>query len=317
MKKILAIGFLLLTVGMLITGCAASQEQQLNLAYTAIPLTQTRIAMDAPSPTPMPAVLEFAVAVEQAKATAGAVEATQIWIYGQLTATQAAKDEAATRQASVATQQAFILAATATHEAFAANQASTERAWNATVTSQVQGTATAYPMTATARADHATQTEQAWQATATMASAYGAAQATAAYGDSESVNLSIQRERVTNMTRAWLPWMGFVVTLALIAVMGYRWSKVRVIPRDPFGALPGLVMNGVFKDPDRLPGPDAATTARAQVGQMVRSLPAGRKLEDVPQFDGTSSRPQIDVVNAEVVQEWVTDVSQQADEREV
>lgn len=315
MKKIMAI-ILLFGMLMILAACGASRENQLNLAYTAMPLTQTQMAMDAPSPTPMPDVLQFAVAVEQAKATAAAVEATQIWIYGQLTATQAAKEEVATRQAAAVTQQAFAVQSTATHEAFVVQQAATDRAWYVTGTAQAQGTATAYPMTSTAQAWKATATERAWIATATLAQAQGAAQATAAAGDAESVNLAMERERVTNMIRAWVPWMAFSVAMGLIFLMGYRWSKLRVIQRDAFGALPGLVMDGEFKDPDREPGPDPDTTVRAQIGQIVRALPAGRSLQDVPQLTGGSNSPRIEVVDAEAVSVWLEDVSRQADEME-
>jgi hypothetical protein len=322
MKRLLAVSGWLLAVGWLLTACQ-SEGEALDLAYTAVPLTQTRMAMEQPSPTQMPAALEFAVAVERAKATGAAIEATNVWIYGQLTATQVAKEEirsqqdaAATRAAVEVTKQAFAVHATAAHEAFEANQAATERSFMVTSTAQAMGTATAYPMTIEARSTYGVETERAWKATATLAQAQGRAQATAAYGEAESVNLAIQRERVTNMIRAWLPWMGFGVALALIAFLAYRWSKVRVIGRDAFGTLPAVIIGGQFRDPDREAGKDAATTERAQIGQMVRSLPAGRTVDDLPKLTAGLSAPRIEAVDAEVVQEWVNDVSRQADEKE-
>lgn len=322
MKRLLVIGCWLLAVGLL-AACGASPEEQLNLAYTAVPLTQTQRAMDVPSPTPMPEVLEFAVAVERAKATSAAIEATNVWIYGQLTATGVAKEEmkaaqeaAATRAAVEVTRQAFAIQATAAREAFEAHQAATERSFVVTSTAQAVGTATAYPMTSTAQAWRATETERAWAATATLAQAEGKAQATAVSGSAKSVELGVKRETATNMTRAWAPWMAFVATLAFIIVLGIKWSKVREVKRDAFGQLPGLVIDGEFRDPDREPGPDAATTERAQIGQMVRSLPAGRTLDDLPKLTAGLSAPKIQVVDAEVVDEWVQDVSRQADEKE-
>lgn len=324
MKKFLV--FLLLMF--LAAGCA-SQDDQLRLAYTAVPLTQTQAAMNAP--TPMPAVLEFAVAVEQAKATAAAVEATQIWIYGQLTATQAAKEERATAQAAVVTEQAFRAETTATAQAFFAHQAATERSFMVTSTSQAIGTATAYPQTATAQSSYATQTEQAWQTTATMDAAYGAAAATAAYGNAQSVELTVQRERATNMTRAWLPWMGFAVLIGLITIVGIRWSRTRVVMRDAFGASGILIIDEKVIDPDKMPGPalitsragvdlvpgDEETTKRAQLAQMLRSMPGG-KIEQPPfMFEQSSARPAIEVVEPETVRGWIEDVGRQADEQEV
>ena len=320
MKKLAIL--ILFSLCLLLTACM-SQEAQLEMAYTAVPLTMTQRAMEAPSPTPMPAVLEFAVAVEQAKATAAAVEATQMWIYGQLTATEVAKEEmraaqdaASTKQAMAVTERAFSIQSTATREAFVANQAATDRSFMVTSTSQAMGTATAYPMTSTAQAWQATATERSWVATATLAQAQGRAQATAAYGEAESVNLAIQRERVTNMIRAWLPWMGFALGLALIGFLSYRWSKVRVIGRDAFGALPGLLIDGGLRDPDREAGKDRETTRMAQIGQIVRSMPAGRAMDDIPKPEGGTIVPKIDVVNAEVVSEWVEDVNRQAEDAE-
>ena len=315
MKKAAAV--FVLTVGMililLLTSCGVSQQDSMA---TAIAYTQTFQA-----PTPMPDVLNFAVAVEQARATGLAIEATQVWIYGQLTATQVAKEDEIARQNAVATvraaevtRQAFAVRSTAEHELFVAEQMATERSFYATGTSQVQGTMTAYPQTATAQSNHATQTQQAWQTTATMDAAYGSAQATAASGNSESVVLSLERERSTNMTKAWLPWMAFAVVIGLITVMGIRWSKVRVIARDPFGALPGLVIGGDFKDPDRLPGPDASVTERAQYVQAVRALPAGRsELPELPSLGRVQPLP-IDVVEPDSVRPWLEDVTRQADE---
>jgi hypothetical protein len=119
------------------------------------------------------------------------------------------------------------------------------------------------------------------------------------------------------MTRAWVPWLAFVAVLAFIVVLGIKWSKVRVIQRDAFGALPAVVINGLLRDPDREPGPDMATTERAQLGQMVRSMPAGRALQDLPQFTREARTPMnIEVVDAEVLHDWIDDVSKQADEKE-
>lgn len=265
-----------------------------------------------PEWTPTPednGALEFLVEVQKAEATARAIEATQVWIWGQLTATSQVKEERATQQAVIATQQALNMQATSTHEAFVVQQAATDRAWYATQTAAVAGTATAYPMTVTAQSVHQTQTQQAWITTATMDAAYGAAQATAAYGNAQSVQLSVERERSTNMTRAWLPWMGFIVVLALITVMGVRWSKVRVVQKDAFGAAPVLVVNGTAMDMDSstsmrvlkdgrtewTQGSDAMTERKQKV-DLVRALPAMRTDQQQNLLEMPRQAPRIEVL---------------------
>lgn len=262
-----------------------------------------------PTPEPLNPAVDFFVEVQRAEATAKAIEATQVWIYGQLTATAQVKEENATQQAGMATQMAFSMQTTATHEAFMANQAATQQSFMVTSTAQAIGTATAFPQTATAQSLHQTQTQQAWQTTATMDAAYGAAQATAAHGNAQSVELAVERERVTNMTRAWLPWMGFAVALALIAVMGIRYSKVRVIQKDAFGGSPLLVVDGTAMDVDSTTSMrvlrdgstewkqgDALVTERKQQVDLVRALPAGK--QDVPPIimDGPRRQPTIEVL---------------------
>ena len=173
------------------------------------------------------------------------------------------------------------------------------------MTAAVNGTATAYPQTSTAQAVQQTQTQQAWQTTATMDAAYGAAQATAAMGNAQSVEFAVARERTTNMTRAWLPWMGFAVAIGLITIMGIRWSKTRVVMKDAFGAAPLLIMDGMVIDSDRMPGPALITskngvelvvgndevTKRAQMAQIVRFLPSGKPDQGmIPLLDSTMGR---------------------------
>lgn len=289
-----------------LAGCGQTAEEQLAQQATMIAYTQT-----AQAPTPMPAVLEFAVAVEQAKSTMAAVEATQVWIYGQMTATQVAKEEMGTQQAAGVTAQAFAVQSTATHEAFVANQAATQQSFMVTSTAQAIGTATAFPQTATAQSLHQTQTQQAWQTTATMDAAYGAAQATSAAGNAESVVLSVERDRLTNKTRAWAPWLAFVALIGLIIVMGIRYSKVRVIQKDAFGTSPLLVVDGTAMDVDSSTSmrmlPDGSTewkqgdsevNERKQKVDLVRAMPAG-KPEISPIFmDGPRKQPTIEVLEA-------------------
>jgi hypothetical protein len=317
MKKYLVFGFILTLAG-LVTGCA-SEGAQLEMAYTAVPLTQTQMAMYAtPTETPIPQAVAFAVAVEQARATSAAMEATMQWVNGQMTATAWARDERATAQAAQATSVAFAVQTTATYEAFAL-----------AVTRQAAATATAYPPTATAQAVEATRTQMAWAAQATSEANHRAVQATADAANAEIVRLALERERQTNLVRAWVPWMVFVLAIGLIGFLAVRWSEMRIVQRDAFGAAPVIVRGKVVLDPERAPGAglvvrrddtvdivpgDREVTARAQQVQAIRSMPAGR--QDVPQVLPGGQVPRIEVVDAEVVRDWLEDVERQAEEVE-
>jgi len=244
-----------------------------------------------------PAV-EFLVEVQRAEATGESIKATQMWIGGQLTATQQVKDAHATESFAAVTQMAFAAETTATHEAFSAHQASTEQAvavervntqqaWAVTVTAQVRGTETAVPQTATANAINAAYTQQSYQSTATMAQAYGVAQATSANAGAQSVVYALERERITNNTRAIVPWLAFIVAIALVSVLAIRASRVRVVQKDAFGAWPGLVVDGKAMDMDTSTSmrqlPDGSIefkqgstsmTEQTKKVQIVRALPA-------------------------------------------
>lgn len=286
----------------------------LILLLTLLASCTTEPSAPAITPEPLNPVVDFYVEVQRAEATGKAIEATQMWIHGQLTATQQVKEENATAQAAAATAQAFAMQSTATHEAFVAQQYATQRSFEVTSTAQAIGTATAYPQTATAQSLHQTQTQQAWQTTATMDAAYGAAQATAAHGNAQSVELAVERERVTNMTRAWLPWMGFGVLIALITVMGIRYSKIRVVQKDAFGAAPVLVIDSTVMDMDsstsmqRLGDGSVewnqgseAMTERKQKVDLMRALPAGKPELPPSVFDGPRPVPRLEVIEGNSV----------------
>jgi hypothetical protein len=256
------------------------------------------------TPTALPEALQLYVAIGQAEATRQAIEATQIWIYGQQTATSEARNIQGTEQAARTTQQAYALGVTATHEAFVVHQAATDRSFYVTGTAQAIGTATAYPQTAQAGTQQAHASQTAYPSTATLAAALGNAQATAAWGNAEAVDLAVKRQRSTNWVSAWAPWTAALLLAGALVFATYRLLKMRVIQKDAFGASPVLVQDGVVMDPDRNPGPamrlltdgtvelvpgDPETTKRAQVAQMVRSLPASRPDPSTMQFMGAES----------------------------
>lgn len=262
-----------------------------------------------PTPDELAPAVEFFVEIQAAEATAKAIEATQVWIYGQLTATQESR-------MATATERAYVQLGTATAQAFFAEQRATQQAFEVTVQAghakataearateqqaalNAQATATAFPQTATAQSIHATQTQQAANATATMGVVFGKAQATAVSGDAERVHLAVQREQATNTVIAWFPWFASMTVLAVLTYALVKVLRVRVLAKDAFGAAPVLVMDGKILDPDRMPGPamitsragvqlvagDMEITRNAQKIQAIRAMPPG-KHEELPMLD--------------------------------
>jgi hypothetical protein len=91
--------------------------------------------------------------------------------------------------------------------------------------------------------------------TATADSAAVQAFATEQYAQSRTNELSIQRKEMMNSVAAVVPWGVGVGTLAIMLLVLVRWSRVRIIQRDPRGDAPLLlnVVDGVAYDFDRHP----------------------------------------------------------------
>jgi hypothetical protein len=167
------------------------------------------------------------------KGTAVAAVATAEYFSMQLTATVETRNQIGTQQAA------------------SANASATERAWNATSTADsifATGTASAV-------AQQAIWTQRAMDITATANSAAVQAFATEQYAQARSNELSIQRKEMMNSVAAVVPWGVGVGTLAIMLLVLVRWSRVRIIQRDPRGDAPLLlnVVDGVAYDFDRHP----------------------------------------------------------------
>jgi hypothetical protein len=162
-------------------------------------------------------------------------------------------------------------------------------------------------------------TAQAWTPTpnftATVESAQAAAQATALHGEAVSVELAIERERMMNKVQAVAPWAALIVTLVFTLFMAWRWSKVRPVQRDPRGDAPLLIIDGKVYDADRNPYPlvdlsgpkpqipaltspelQSATTARDQMIDLARSLPAKNNRQQLPRALFANEQPAFQVV---------------------
>jgi hypothetical protein len=178
------------------------------------------------------------------RSTAVAAVATAEYFSMQLTATVETRNQ-------IATQQEFSLQATQQ----AANILATERAWNATSTADSVQSAIIATGTASAVAQQAIWTQRAMDITATANSASVQAYATQQYSKARSEELALQRKELMNNVAAVVPWSIGIGTFVVMVIVFIRWSRVRIIQRDPRGDSPLLlnVVDGVAYDFDRHP----------------------------------------------------------------
>jgi hypothetical protein len=204
-----------------------------------------------PSRTPDP--VQAYVDANASQATAVAAVATAEFYSGQLTPTVETGNELATTKAQSlwATQQSF-------------NLAGTERAWDATATSDSAVATGAASATASALAVQAAWTQEAIDFTATAGAASVQAYATAEYGKSKEVELGIERQVLMNKVEASTPWFIVICGFLVALIIAMRWSRVRVIQRDERGDAPLLleVVDGIAYDADRNPLASAGLTRR-------------------------------------------------------
>jgi len=255
--------------------------------------------MDSNTPDPIQAYVD----ANASKGTAVAAVATAEYFSMQLTATVEARNQIATQQA------------------VSANALATERAWNATTTADtIHAVATA-----SAVAQQAIWTQRATDITATANSAAVQAYATQQYSLARSEELSIRRKEMMNSVAAIVPWSVGVGTFVVIVIVFIRWSRVRIIQRDPRGDSPLLlnVVDGVAYDFDRHPtstggvqredikllpkfsaSDHTQTTERDQMLDLATrgSIPLRRRQlpQDAPKSNllSTSSTPQIEIIDA-------------------
>lgn len=173
------------------------------------------------------------VNANSSQATAVAAIATADYFSSQLTGTAEAMNQASTQQAQALQIQA------------------TERAWNATTTANaIQSTASA-----SAIAQQAIWTQRAIDITSTADTAAVQAFATQQYAEARTHELALQRAELMNKVAAVVPWSVLICSVFVGFLVLLRWTRVRVIPRDPRGDAPLLlnVVDGVTYDADRHP----------------------------------------------------------------
>jgi len=187
--------------------------------------------------TRTPDPIQVFVDANSSQGTAAAAIATADYFSNQLTATVEARNQTGTQQAMQIQSQA------------------TERAWNATVTADSIQSTSAASGTASTVAQQAAWTQRAMDITATADTASVQAFATEQYGIARTEELSLKRKELVNNVAAVVPWMSLICIFAVLVVVLMRWSRVRIIQRDPRGDSPLLlnVVDGVAYDFDRHP----------------------------------------------------------------
>ena len=286
-----------------------------------VPVTPSMLSI---SPIATPNLVESFVNAGSSQATAVAAVSTAQFFAGQLTATIQSQQITSTERAwsQTATLQSVELSGT-------------QESWRATSMADIAiATATA---ASHARLDAwlATATQHAWNITATTDAASAQTYATKQAGESQDIQLGLERQKEINQTVAFLPIAGGTIFSLLLVVVGFNWSRIRVIQRDAHGDAPLLinVMDGLAYDADRHPsstagllGGDAkrlpqltaeaqaATTARDQAIDLTtrslldrpRSSAPRAQLRDAAFFSG--ELPRIQIVEPEQVQPLLGDV---------
>jgi len=195
-------------------------------------------------PTRTPDPIQAYVDANSSQGTAIAAIATADYFSNQLTATVEIRNQTATQK---------VVDLRSTEQS--ASMQSTERAWNATTTADSIQSTTVALGTASAVAQQVLWTQRAIDVTATADIAAVQAFATEQYSIARTQELALERETMMNQVRAVVPWAMLVITFVILAVFFKRWSRVRVIQRDPRGDAPLLldVVDGVAYDADRSP----------------------------------------------------------------
>jgi hypothetical protein len=226
--------------------------------------TQISIACAPASPvsvqySPAPDPIQAFVDANSSQATAVAAIATADYFGSQLTGTVEARNQSATQQ---------VLAIQGTQLAIQVQ--STERAWYATATSDAARATTIASQTASAAAQQAIWTQRAIDITSTADIASVQAYAAQQYADARTEELSLQRATWMNGVAAVTPWAALITFFSVGFLIALRWSRVRVIQRDPRGDAPLLlnVVDGVAYDADRQP-----TAAGGLLRGDVNNLP--------------------------------------------
>ena len=252
------------------------------------------------------------------QATAVSAAATAQYFGMQLTATAVSAEATQEYLGMQLTTTAEAMSATAASEVMLVQAEATRRAWNATATADSAQSTEVANVTATQQAQSSSATQQSLNVTATADAIKSAAFATAMHGQSESVRLAVERERLTNQARAILPITFSAITVVVVLVLLWKYMRVRPIQRDSRGDAPLLIIDGTVYDADRNPfsvmqmlkgqpqipmltPPEyqAPTTARDQAIDLARGLPAGKAQQQVQRALLPNGQPSFQVVPAD------------------
>jgi hypothetical protein len=192
--------------------------------------------------TGTPDPLEIFVGANSSQRTAQAAQATADYFGQQITATVMARD-------ALATERAFNFQSTQ----IAANITSTAQSAYATMTADsINATSTA-AYTQTAVALQVAGTQMALTTTAEANEANAKAYAVAMDGEAQRVKDAIERDRMTNTLKAFMPLVMLAAAFGVFLVLAYHRGRIIIVQRDERGdaKLIGDVVDGTISDPDR------------------------------------------------------------------
>jgi hypothetical protein len=192
--------------------------------------------------TGTPDPLEIFVGANSSQRTAQAAQATADYFGQQITATVMARD-------ALATERAFNLQSTQ----IAANITVTAQSAEATMTADsINATSTA-AYTQTAVALQVAGTQMALTTTAEANEANAKAYAVAMDGEAQRVKNAIERDRMTNTLKAFMPLVMLAAAFGVFLVLAYHRGRIIIVQRDERGdaKLIGDVVDGIVSDPDR------------------------------------------------------------------
>jgi len=210
----------------------------LSACGTEYPAPQAVSGVGTATPDP----LEIFVGANSSQRTAQAAQATADYFGQQITATVMARD-------ALATERAFNFQSTQ----IAANITSTAQSAYATMTADsINATSTA-AFTQTAVALQVAGTQLALTTTAAANEANAKAYAVAMEGEAQRVKDAIERDRLTNTLKAFMPLVMLAAAFVVFLVLAYHRGRVIIVPRDERGdaQLIGDVVDGTLSDPDR------------------------------------------------------------------
>jgi hypothetical protein len=162
---------------------------------------------------------------------------------------------------------------------------------------------------------------------------------TKAANDAELSNLNVKQQSQKNTIEWVVPLVLVAVIVIVFAVVQIRKSRVQKVENQDDGTVEAVIVDNkkvlrpqLMARPLMLlevdgedvvdPGEQSEVTRRAQGVLALKAMPANMSQQTSASLynnvfgNVTQEKPRIEIVDAEVVKEWVEDVTRQADDKE-